>query len=373
MRLGLLLVALAACTPPAPIATETAITMTPPPPAPRRPEDDPVQAAGILRGYADSHAFGAERRAPNASELAAAAHVAEPIDATSDRERWHALDPAFRLLEVYEQHQRRLWFATCEAAVARWWPAARKLDDELAARLAQQPLPDDLYAGIAAWQAQRQWLDTAQKADPALGELPWLANTGAMFRLFSARHAWAGHFASFEQAVADLGVPRNAWALEDLAVEQARFCTAAYSDGARSFPPASGLRRSITEGIAAPPRPSVEWGALSRIGKHGGEWTVIRREHVQILETVPPCKRVRCTGLDCEMDERHGWRDVCVEKYVPRVETSTYVLELAAAAPPFTPRVGDSLYFFWDQTTHHAVIQTAAHGGDQPKYFVLEP
>jgi hypothetical protein len=77
---------------------------------------------------------------------------------------------------------------------------------------------------------------------------------------------------------------------------------------------------------------------------------------------------VRCTEIDCNMDDRHGWRDICVEKLVQRFHDVAFLLHVEA--PPVMPKVGDNITFFVAQDGH-AVLRTASRSETAAPYFEL--
>jgi hypothetical protein len=356
----------------------------PPPPCPpalqlppRAVQHDPkadakAEAARVLRAYADSHAFGAERRPPTPAEVAAA-ELADPIDAATDRERWAHMDTGFRLLEVYLQGQRSGWVAACDAAVEQWWGSARRIDEELEARLASQPPPTDFYAGIVAWSAHRQWLDARTQRDPAFAALPSLANVGAVFHLVTAQNAWAVTWLArdrpLEQTLGQRPLPYNAWAIEDLPTEQARFCKAAYPDSSGGLIAPTKISVGLKPNGPAIAEPAQASGVVAQVSQHGTEWVVTRRDWTATIESVPPCKRVMCTGIDCGMVEGGPWREVCAEKVTRHHEDHRWVLHFDTV--PTKPRLGDAVGFYLDPATGHAVLIYASRSADVDPYFYV--
>ena len=74
------------------------------------------------------------------------------------------------------------------------------------------------------------------------------------------------------------------------------------------------------------------------------------------------------TGIDCNMDARAGWRDVCVEKRVQRVHDVAFSIHLDP--PPVIPKVGDHVEFFISPSGH-AVLASVARSDQVAPYFAL--
>lgn len=333
---------------------------------PAQPVHDHTHANQILRTYGQEHALGAPRRVPTEAELAAAAD-ADPVDgATADE--WRGMDPAMRMLRTYEAGQHAAWDAVCYPAVEAWWNAAKAIDDELAARLAQ-PVPSDLYGGLAAWSQHRAWLTQRMNGDPAVAALP-LSSIGAYHRLAAAQIAWAETWRDrpAAHAVAVAAIRDDGWPLDALAVEQTRFCTATWLHTSRRWPLVLSSPIRIQQ-PRNPYLPAHEYGVVAKVDATGDELLVTRRELETTLETVPPCKRVRCTQLDCEMDERHGWRDVCVEKEIHRVVDHAWSMHVVP--PLVVPKVGDHVELYVDTATGDAVLVSAKRTERGQPYFTL--
>jgi hypothetical protein len=354
VRWALLL--LVACTAPAsPPAFDTGISIrvSPPPPPP-----DHTRSNQILAAYGKEHALGVDRRVPTAEELAAAADT-DPIESISS-DQWREMTPPMRMLRAWEAGQHAAWSAVCLPKLEAWWQSAKVIDDEMAARLAQ-PTPTDFYAGMVVWHQHWAWLKQRMQSDVAFSSLP-RSDIGAWHRLVAAQDVWAANWAEqIEHPIAEASIVWDGRLLDALDTEQARFCTSSQ----RKWPPAS--RES---GTAMRPRflPARESGRVERIDPTGTELRVTRRDRETVIETVPPCKRVRCTGIDCNMDERNGWRDICVEKRVQRVHDVAFVLHLDA--PPVVPKVGDFVGFFL-APSGHAVLASAARTEQAAPYFEL--
>lgn len=327
-------------------------------------------AASVLRAYGARHALGEPRQPPSDAELVAAA-LADPIDPAIAPERWRTLDAAWRLNEAYDLSQHDAWTSACHAGVAAWWQSARQIDDELAVRLAAG-IPADFYAGMRVWNQHAAWLRQRQEADPVFRSIP-LANVGPAFTLFVAQNAWARSWAEhdhpLERAISERARLPNAWALDTLEVEQARFCTAAYADGVRTWPPPGWLRVLEPAVAATVAPPATESGTLAEIRDRGTTWLVTRRDWTTTIEQVPPCKRVRRTCRDCTMQEGGGWIDVCREHRIRRFEDHRFVLHFDAA--PANVHPGDAVSFYFDRATAHAVLVYASRRADVPPYFAL--
>jgi hypothetical protein len=363
--LALLVAACGAATPP-PTSPTTGITYRRPPAPPADPARDHAHANQILVAYGNEHALGVARRIPTSAELAAAAN-ADPFDGASEDE-WRRMDPPMRMLRAYEAGQHVAWDAVCKPAVESWWYAASSIDHELATRLAQ-PVPTDLYAGLAVWSQHRSWLAQRTKSDPAFAALP-MSSTGAYHRLAAAQIAWADAWRDrpVAHALAVAAIREDGWPLDALAEEQTRFCTATWLHTSRVWPPVLYSPIRIQQ-PRNPSLPASEYGVVAKVDATGEELRVTRRDRETTIETVPPCKRVRCTGLDCEMDARHGWRDICVEKQVHRIVNHAWTLHVVA--PPVVPKAGDQVTFYFDAATGDAVLATAAKTERGDAYFTL--
>jgi hypothetical protein len=338
----------------------------------RRPDEpvgpihDHAHANQILLAYGKEHALGVPRRAPTEAELAAAAD-ADPVDGAT-KEAWRGMDPPMRMLRAYEAGQHAAWDVVCYPAVEAWWRAAKAIDEELATRLAQ-PVPADLYGGLAAWSQHRAWLNQRMKNDPAFAALP-LSSSGAYHRLAAAQIAWAETWRDrpAAHAVAVAAIRDDGWPLDALAEEQTRFCTETWLHTSRTWPPVLWSPIRIQQ-PRNPYLPARESGVVAKVDASGGELRVTRRDRETTIETVPPCKRVRCVGLDCEMDERHGWRDVCVEKEIHRFVDHAWSLHVVP--PPVVLRVGDHVELYVDTATGDAVLASAARTKHGQAYFTL--
>jgi hypothetical protein len=232
--------------------------------------------------------------------------------------------------------------------------------------------PAEFYAGWRYWQSQWTWLSERRHRDPALEALFVLDPVGPRFRLAAAQNRWSAAWLArgrpVERLVSEVTLNANAWALEDLATERARICKAAFAHSPDLQMPPNDLGTVTPQG--SPSGTLVEeTGTLARVGKHGTEWRVTRRDWTEIIESVPPCKRVRCSQIDCEMVEGGGWEDVCTKKVIHRFTDHSFVLHFDAA--PVTPRVGDLVKFFWDADTGHAVLSSAARRAGATPYFSL--
>ena len=349
MRIALFL--LAACGAAPPPATPEITIEVPPAPAP----PDHTRANQILAAYGNSHALGVPRRAPTADELAAALD-ADPI-AGIDAEAWRALTPAWRLNDVWNASQHAQWASVCTAGVAAWWASAAAIDEEMEARLA--PPPANFYEAMEAWHQHRVWLKQRIESDTGMSSLA-RDEVGAWHRIVVGEAAWAANLPAPERALASQAVIYEGRTLEPLGDEQARFCARVES----KWP----LERVREVGAPVRTRPSVllQWGRVDRI--QGDSLHVTRRERETTLEQVPPCKRVRCRGIDCAMDDRHGWRDVCAQKDMVRVHVETFDVHLDA--PPVTPKLGDTVRFYLG-ADNHAVLASAAHTADGASYYEL--
>ena len=351
------LVALVACSSAPPvIPADNGITIfVPPPPAP----PTHANANQILAAYGQAYALGVERRAPTAEELRAAAD-ADPVDGI-DAEKWREMDPPMRMLRAWDAGQHVAWRAVCRDGVDTWWQSAKAIDDEMAARLAQ-PVPTDFYAGMAAWRQQWAWWKQRTESDAAFSSLA-RNEVGAWHRLVVAQDAWATQWEadSIEHTLARGPMLEDGRPIEALDAEQARFCT---EKSARRWPPER--LHEVGASLRRPTLPTQESGRVARVDATGIH--VTRRDRQSFVEMVPPCKRVRCTGLDCNMDERHGWRDVCTEKQVHRVHDVAFLLHVEAA--PVVPKVGDNITFFV-APNGHAVLRTVSSSETAAPYFEL--
>ena len=363
--LVLVVAACGAATAPPPEPPRTGLTIWLPS-KPVDPARERAHANQVLLAYGKEHALGVPRRVPTKAELAAAAD-ADPVDGAT-QDAWRGMDPPMRMLRAYEAGQHAAWDAVCYPAVDAWWHAAKSIDDELAARLAQ-PVPADLYGGLAAWSQHRAWLAQRMKTDPAFAALP-MSLSGAYHRLAAAQLAWAETWRDqpVAHAVAVAAIRDDGWPLDALAEEQTRFCTATWLHTSRTWPPvlSSSLR---VQQPRNPSLPASESGVVAKVDATGHELRVTRRDRETTIETVPPCKRVRCGGLDCEMDERHGWRDICVEKEIHRFVDHAWSLHVVS--PPVVPKVGDHVSFYVDTATGDAVLASAARTEHGPAYFTL--
>jgi hypothetical protein len=360
----------AACAAPLPIPPPSTSQQLPP--CADNSDHGKAEAARILRAYADSHAFGDIRRAPTPAEEAAAV-ISDPIDPETGPAHWRTLDTGFRLQEVYAQAQRRGWLVACNATVGRWWQSARRIDDEMAARLALRPPPADFYAGMAYWSSHWQWFEPRRQLDAAFNGVVGFGALGAEFRLVAAQNEWSATWPAqgrpLERVLSERRVPGNADELGDLASRQAFACTATRRDASYDLTPLRvGLIRP-----AGPPfaRPTMESGHVAQIRKHDTEWLVTRRDWTTITESIPPCRRFRCREIDCAMDERHGWREQCAQKVIRRHEDHRFVLHFDAA--PVKVRIGDAVGFYLDPETGHAVLAYASRRDDLAPYFFLDP
>ena len=327
------------------------------------------EASRVVRAYADSHAaLDTERRAPTAAELAAAEALTEPPDPGVDSVRWKTLSPAARLSDVFQEHRHQLWLSACRAGIGQWWERAHAIDDELAARLEHETIPQELYAGIAAWNRQWDWLKSRQASET--GTPPQLVDVGAVFRLISAQNRWAEGQPPLEHAVSELYVPDNSWSLEERAAEQSRFCTAADGHGPYTWPIGYGIK-SLHEGShVVRQAPARESGTVAQIRKQGTEWLVTRRDWTTLLELVPPCHVEKCHGIDCCMGPGGCSRNVCTEKRTQQFSDHAFVLHFEAL--PVALKVGDFVDFHYEPTSGHAVLITASKNANQLPYFALD-
>jgi hypothetical protein len=69
------------------------------------------------------------------------------------------------------------------------------------------------------------------------------------------------------------------------------------------------------------------------------------------------------------MDERHGWRDVCVEKEIHRVVDHAWSMHVVP--PPVVPKVGDHVELYVDTATGDAVLVSAKRTEHAQPYFAL--
>lgn len=115
--------------------------------------------------------------------------------------------------------------------------------------------------------------------------------------------------------------------------------------------------------------PPVARGTVVRVGKSGRRWKIRFRDRETIEQQVPPCRRVRCTTIDCGMDGRHGWRKICAVKELRRYHDIRYALDFGALPTP--PAVGDFIRFYLASDGHHAVLESAAHHENGAPYFQL--
>ncbi|MEO8846833.1 MAG: hypothetical protein ABI591_17000 [Kofleriaceae bacterium] len=336
----LVLVACAASPPPTPEISIVVPPASPPPPPP-----DHTASNEILAAYGHDHALGVDRRAPTPAELAAALD-AESVDPSITPERWREMNAATRMMYAWEAGQHAAWLVVCRADVATWWQRAKALDDAMASELAT-PAPSDFYAGMAIWQQRAVWWK--QQLTPSV-----LARdeVGAWHRMVVARNAWAAPRAPLEQAIAGAAIIWPGRELEALDREQARMCSSELS--LRAWPPPR--TREPGTPFRTPQLPQRESGRVTRV--RGTEVDVTRRDREITIESVPPCKRVHCTGIDCGMDAGHGWRDVCATKQIKRVHDVAFVLDLDS--PPVVLKVGDPVEFFL-APDGHAVLATAPH------------
>jgi hypothetical protein len=113
----------------------------------------------------------------------------------------------------------------------------------------------------------------------------------------------------------------------------------------------------------------AESGVIAKVDASGEELRVTRRDLETIIEMVPPCKRVRCHVRDCDMDDGHGWIDLCTEKAIHRY--ADHAWSLHAVRPPVVPKIGDHVAFYFDQATGDAVLERAARTEHGQAYFTL--